>query len=283
MAESSSDAHLELAAALEERDYWQHRCMMEEKAKEAAFAAAGEFEKAAVAAEKEISHWKELSSSSNNKLTTAVEQATSSAREAFRERQEWQEKCLEEERRLKEEAIAGRKRAEEERIRAVDAAQKVLDAVILEADAAVRGEAMPVTILSAVDSRLIREPLPPPMMMSPPPPAAERFVAPPPHGPIMPPPPPPGSPPPMQSMLPMQTHFPSYNGQAAVAAVGPPLPPNEPESLRLESQNIHSLLDNLGPTPFPHPNTNVAASVMGHGTTAAPAMATGAAVTPPWS
>ena len=47
-AEGVSDMSRELAQAWEERDYWQHRCMMEEKAKEAAFTAAKEFEKAAL-------------------------------------------------------------------------------------------------------------------------------------------------------------------------------------------------------------------------------------------
>ena len=79
----------------QDRDYWQHRSSMESKAKDAAFAAAHEFEKAAVAAEKapprvlalpparrphlvwqEIEHWKGVASSSHSNLATAIEQAS---------------------------------------------------------------------------------------------------------------------------------------------------------------------------------------------------------------
>jgi len=93
-----------------------------------------------VQVEKEREHWKEVSASSHQHLTSAIEQATHSARQAFSERQEWQERCIREEAgrleemRLKEEALEASARSEAEKISAVDAAEKVLEAVILEAN-----------------------------------------------------------------------------------------------------------------------------------------------------
>jgi len=128
----------QLAEIRKERDMWKNRCIVEEQAKNAALRASSAFEKAIAAAEEEKQHWQMIAETNHQHLSAAIEEATGSARKAFQERQQWQERCIAEEAgrlealRAKDEAVEALHRFQAEHRQALDAAQQVLDAVIME-------------------------------------------------------------------------------------------------------------------------------------------------------